>query len=472
MTISGSDGTSDYDDLTDKPLINNVSLAGNKTSNDLGLENASGVIENGDIILVGLKKGVYHLYNSIGNPIGYLRIKFNTDNTDWYTIDHSFDSTLYILQDINVNTTGALFKTIKWSNNSIIINVYKRDTNRASGIYSTANIIKYTMVSADTQQTITGKKMFSILPESSVTPTTDDQLTNKKYVDDSIAGVDSGGLTLLSYGISTWNDFITAYNDNKIVYCRASSNANPATGSQTRLAFMAYVNNATNPTEVEFQYYRSVSSHSATQQGDQVFVYKLTSGGTWSVITREASTKIVAGTNMTSNYSNGVLTLSSTSSGSDFNVNIIQGDSITLDGLKKGIYYCMNVNGVIKIRYTENDSYTTYSSLSALYVCKDADENLQSGEYFASMAFLGGSSQQRQICRIYFFKNNNGYSGSIEIASMYLTTAQNQTITGVKTFNSLPVSSVVPSTDTQLVNKKYVDDSIASAITDALGGNY
>ena len=132
----------------------------------------------------------------------------------------------------------------------------------------------------------------------------------------------------------------------------------------------------------------------------------------------------------------------------------------------------MNVNGVIKIRYTENDSYTTYSSLSALYVCKDADENLQSGEYFASMAFLGGSSQQRQICRIYFFKNNNGYSGSIEIASMYLTTAQNQTITGVKTFNSLPVSSVVPSTDTQLVNKKYVDDSIASAITDALGGSY
>ena len=39
---------------------------------------------------------------------------------------------------------------------------------------------------------------------------------------------------------------------------------------------MAYVNNATSPTEVEFQYYRSMSSHSASQQGDQVFVYKLT----------------------------------------------------------------------------------------------------------------------------------------------------------------------------------------------------
>ena len=33
-----------------------------------------------------------------------------------------------------------------------------------------------------------------------------------------------------------------------------------------------------------------------------------------------------------------------------------------------------------------------------------------------------------------------------------------QTITGVKTFSALPESSVVPTTDNQLVNKKYVDD--------------
>jgi len=71
-------------------------------------------------------------------------------------------------------------------------------------------------------------------------------------------------MVILSYGNSTWNDFINAYTSNKIVYCRASSNSNPATGSQTRLAFMAYVNDADNPTEVEFQYYRSVSSHSAS----------------------------------------------------------------------------------------------------------------------------------------------------------------------------------------------------------------
>ena len=117
------------------------------------------------------------------------------------------------------------------------------------------------------------------------------------------------GMTILSYGNSTWADFITAYTERKVVYCRASSNSNPATGSQTRLAFMAYVNNATSPTSVEFQYYRSVSSHSASQQGDQVFVYTLTSAGAWSVTTREASSKVAAGTGLSSSYASGTITL-------------------------------------------------------------------------------------------------------------------------------------------------------------------
>lgn len=120
------------------------------------------------------------------------------------------------------------------------------------------------------------------------------------------------GMTILSYGSSTWQDFITAYNAKKVVYCRASSNSNPATGSQTRLAFMAYVSNADSPTNVEFQYYRSVSSHSDSQQGDQMYVYKLTSAGVWSVTVRESYTKIVAGTGLTSTYANSAITLNVT----------------------------------------------------------------------------------------------------------------------------------------------------------------
>lgn len=118
------------------------------------------------------------------------------------------------------------------------------------------------------------------------------------------------GMTILSYGSSTWSDFITAYDEKKVVYCRASGGSNPASRSQTRLAFMVYVNNAATPTEVEFQYYRSVSSHTDAQQGDQVFVYKLNKTNGWSVTTRNAFSKIVAGTGLSSSYASGMLTLS------------------------------------------------------------------------------------------------------------------------------------------------------------------
>ena len=122
---------------------------------------------------------------------------------------------------------------------------------------------------------------------------------------------DSGfitGMTILSYGSSTWQDFLTAYNANKVVYCRASSNTNPAQGDKNRLAFLAYVQGEANPSRAEFQYYRSVSAHSATQQGDQVYIYTLQSSG-WTVTVREAYSAVQAGTGLTRSYSNGVVTL-------------------------------------------------------------------------------------------------------------------------------------------------------------------
>lgn len=143
--------------------------------------------------------------------------------------------------------------------------------------------------------------------ESITVPTKTSELTNDSNF--------ITGMVEMSYGeANAWAKFLSAYQAKQIVYCRASSNSNPASGSQTRRAFMAYVNNTDNPSQVEFQYYRSVSSHSDSQQGDQVFIYLLTSanGGTWSVTTRNAFTKVVAGTNMTSSYASGAITLNAT----------------------------------------------------------------------------------------------------------------------------------------------------------------
>ena len=118
-------------------------------------------------------------------------------------------------------------------------------------------------------------------------------------------------LFLASYGNTSFAEILAAYKANAIVYCKASSNSNPATGAQLRQAFLAYVGGSIdNPTNFEFQYYRSVSTKSDSQQGDQVYVYTIKNNNTWSVIIRNTFTKIVAGTGLTSNYSNGVLTIS------------------------------------------------------------------------------------------------------------------------------------------------------------------
>lgn len=118
----------------------------------------------------------------------------------------------------------------------------------------------------------------------------------------------SAQLVEMAYGESNaWAKFIAAYNTGSIVYCRASSNANPGTGSQTRKAFMAYVNNATSPTSVEFQYVRSNSSKSDSNQCDQVFVYTLTNsnGGTWSVASRDMAPKILVDSTLNKVFSGG-----------------------------------------------------------------------------------------------------------------------------------------------------------------------
>ncbi len=119
-------------------------------------------------------------------------------------------------------------------------------------------------------------------------------------------------MTIAAYGKSTYAEILAAYKANNIIYCRASSNANPGTGNQLRMAFLAYVNNEATPTEFEFQYYRSVATHTDSQQGDQVYVYKINSSGTWSVTVRSAFTKVAAGTNMSSSYSSGTITLNAT----------------------------------------------------------------------------------------------------------------------------------------------------------------
>lgn len=201
-------------------------------------------------------------------------------------------------------------------------------------------------------------------------------------------------MSLLSYGNSTWQDFITAYNSNSVVYCRASSNSNPSTGAQNRLAFLAYVNNATNPTEVEFQYYRSVATHSDSQQGDQVYVYKLnsTNGGTWSVIVRESYTKVVAGTNLTSSYSSGKITLNAPS-----NISAFTNDSGYITDA--GVTSVNNQTGAVTVQENVQADWAASSGLSVILNKPNIPSNvsdLVQDEKYAGSATVGGSASNTE----------------------------------------------------------------------------
>ena len=213
-------------------------------------------------------------------------------------------------------------------------------------------------------------------------------------------------MVILKYGTSTWNDFITAYNENAVVYCRASSNSNPATGSQTRLAFMAYVNNETTPTSVEFQYYRSVSSHSDSQQGDQVFVYTLTSSG-WTVTTRNAFTKVVAGTNMSSSYSNGTITLDNT---------------LTVPTKTSDL---TNDSGYITNSVNDLTNYTNSTTLTSLLANKENAIVSGSTSTGAYLKFDDGTLIQYGLIDKTEFMSPSSYSTNVQGISWYRSAACN-----------------------------------------------
>lgn len=89
-------------------------------------------------------------------------------------------------------------------------------------------------------------------------------------------------------------------------------------------------------------------------------------------------------------------------------------------------------------------------------------------------SFNDPSSVRMELFRIFI---SNNIDPSTDNADFYLvknamSSSNNASITGQHTYNVLPTSTVVPTADNQFVNKKYVDDSISTAITGALGGSY
>ena len=275
--------------------------------------------------------GTKYSANTIGsNDILFLdKLFYGKTQTEWQALAMDVQIVVVLATPVTYSLTPGQVNTLLgvnniWADCGDIAITYVTET---AGLINTNDKLKIDSIPTKTSDLINDSNYLTSVPTMTGATSSEDgegglvPAPTTADVDKFLSGdgtYKSGGLpmVILSYGNSTWSEFINAYKNNVIVYCRASSNANPASGKQTRMAFMAYVNDADNPTQVEFQYYRSMNptNKSISQMSDQVFVYTLSSNGSWSVISREASIKSVvcdASTGLSATYdkNTGTLTL-------------------------------------------------------------------------------------------------------------------------------------------------------------------
>jgi len=137
-----------------------------------------------------------------------------------------------------------------------------------------------------------------------------------------------------------------------------------------------------------------------------------------------------------------------------------------------------NITGNVSLSFQSN-AYIYYDYVALVINTKISDMTVTStSTAFARLFYLYYTSATGSNNTIKFNSDNLRISTSQidkQLSSISYDidiTDVNQSISGKKTFTTLPESSVTPTTNNQLVNKKYVDDSISSAITTTLNGSY
>ena len=157
------------------------------------------------------------------------------------------------------------------------------------------------------------------------------------------------------------------------------------------------------------------------------------------------------------------------------NVYVIENTSsepFIFDGKKKGLYIInVHTNDTsFYYRLTENSTIKVLSGyINYIYIPEDYVYDVSEPNKSAGIMNRITFSNGVPTTQLYYFKiifSNNAivenYSGNnqtIQVIGRYLTT-QSQIIEGVKDFWAIPTlkSNLTPTTDYQLVNKKYVDD--------------
>lgn len=358
-------GTQDYEELDNKPSINNVELIGNKSLDDLGID--QDFVKDNNYVhtdnnytteektkLAGLSnyddtevksdisslstnkadKSTTYTKTEVDNLIPDVSsfIDKNVNDLTYYTlgvdtghsIELSINSSTYVLTLSLKNSAGTILNTntVDLPLETMVINGTYDSTNKKIILTlqngSTIDVPVGDLINGLQTEITSNNKLSSDLVDDTnhtnkfVTSSEKENWNGKQ--DTLVSGTNiktinntsllgsgniniSEGLVMLTYGTSTWNDFITAYNKNKVVYCVVNN---------SRMAFMAYKSS----NNVEFQYYRSLSSASESSQVDEVYVYKLTNTNVWTTDTRKASTTIATGNGINKSYTSNTRTMS------------------------------------------------------------------------------------------------------------------------------------------------------------------
>ena len=141
----------------------------------------------------------------------------------------------------------------------------------------------------------------------------------------------------------------------------------------------------------------------------------------------------------------------------------LHNQEIDLTTIESGIYFITGTSSKIKYSASFKDSGFIKSDTQkdVLLVFGATDNGYARGVLFTQYQ----NNKSQMVCYTY-----NGKS--TYYLDTLMTTSGYQMILGTKNFATIPECSVTPTSDTHMVNKKYVDDAIANAITTTLEGEY
>lgn len=310
-------------------------------------------------------------------------------------------------------------------------------------------------VDFDTNQSVSGLKTFTTLPQSDATPTNDKDLTTKLYVDttlsDKIAeiGKAMGFRGIVENATDLPTDTAT---DGDVYYNKASSGET----EDNKKGF--YVFNGT-----AFDFIGATIS----MDFDKIFEIEDNQGDLTQLKTTAKDSLVNAinenHDNIATN-SNNIGTLGNlTTTAKDNLVNAINENKASIDTNKSEID--SSLGDLTQLKTTAKDNLVNainenYDSIetNSQHIADNEGAISTINDNIGDLNDLTTTAKTSVVNAINeidnSLKNNN-----------FVTLDTNQTITGLKTFDKLPQSSVTPANDTDLVNKSYVDTQIADIDT-------